>query len=165
MSLAGSIETEAPPHGGASASSRQAIALLSLVGVFIAAYMLFVKLGWIGTLICGEGGSCDTVQASSWAVFLGVPVPAWGVIGYGLILAVALAGIQPRWIGDRRLGLVLVALTGTAFAFSMYLTALEAFVIRAWCRWCVVSAALATAIFLLSLAELRRGRGASDHVE
>lgn len=164
MSGAGSTDVLAPPRG-ASPVNRMGIALFSLVGLFIAAYMLFVKLGWIGTLICGEGGSCDTVQASRWAVFLGIPVPGWGVAGYGLILAVALAGIQPRWAGDRRVGLVLVALAGTAFLFSIYLTALEAFVIRAWCRWCVVSAVLATLIFLLSLAELRRGRGAVDHVE
>lgn len=136
--------------------NRMAVALLALVGVFIAAYMLFVKLGWIGTLVCGEGGECDTVQASSWAVFLGVPVPAWGVIGYGFILAVALIGIQPRWVDDERISLALVALATIAFVFSMYLTALEAFVIQAWCRWCVVSAAIATGIFLCTLPELRR---------
>lgn len=135
--------------------SRMAIALFSLLGLLVAGYMLLYKLGMIGTLVCGSG-SCGTVQASKWADFLGVPVPAWGVVGYATILGVSLAGIQPRWIGDRRLGLVLFGLAAIAFVFSAYLTAIEAFVLYAWCRWCVVSAILATLIFILSFAELRR---------
>ena len=45
-----------------------------------------------------------------------------------------------------------------AFAFSAYLTVLEAVVIHAWCRWCLVSAAIATLIFLCSLPEAARLR-------
>ncbi len=134
---------------------RMAIGLLALVGVFISGYMLLFKLGLIGTLACGSG-SCGAVQASSWAVFLGVPVPAWGVVGYALILGLALTGLQPRWIRDRRLGMTLFALAAVAFGFSAYLTAIEAFVLRAWCRWCVVSAIIATLIFICSLAEFRQ---------
>lgn len=132
-----------------------AIGLLALVGLFIASYMLLFKLGWIGTLACGTG-SCGTVQASSWAVFLGVPVPAWGVAGYAVIFVAALVGIQPRWARDRRVGMALFGLAAVAFGFSVYLTAIEAFVLRAWCRWCVVSAIVATLIFLAALAELRQ---------
>lgn len=134
---------------------RMAIGLLSLVGLLVASYMLLYKLGLIGALVCGTG-SCGAVQASSWAVFLGVPVPAWGVAGYALIFALALLGLQPRWAGDRRLGGAIFILAAMAFGFSAYLTGIEAFVLRAWCRWCVVSAIVATLIFICSLAELRR---------
>lgn len=134
---------------------RMAIGLLSLIGLLIAGYMLLYKLGMIGTLACGSG-SCGTVQASRWADFLGVPVPAWGVAGYGLIFVISLAGLQPRWIGDRRLGMTLFGLATIAFVFSAYLTAIEAFVLRAWCRWCVASAIVATLIFVCSLTEFRR---------
>lgn len=136
---------------------RMGIALFALIGVLIAAYMLLYKMGLIGTLACGTG-SCGVVQNSSWAVFLGLPVPAWGVGGYGIIMAAALLGVQPGRMHDRRLGLALVVFASVAFAFSLYLTALEAFVIHAWCRWCIASAVVATVIFLLSLAELRRPR-------
>jgi uncharacterized membrane protein len=89
-------------------------------------------------------------------VFLGVPVPAWGLAGYALILALALVGLQPRWLGNRRLGLALFGLATVAFGFSAYLTAIEAFVLHAWCRWCVASAIVATLIFICSLTELRQ---------
>ena len=52
----------------------------------------------------------------------------------------------------------LVAVSGLGVAFTLYLTYLEAFVINAWCRWCLVSAALIAAIFLVSLVGLRRTR-------
>lgn len=135
--------------------SRMAIGLLALIGLFISGYMLLHKLGVVGTLVCGTG-DCGVVQASRWAVFLGVPVPAWGVVGYASIFGLALLGLQPRWATDRRLGLALFGLAIVAFGFSAYLTAIEAFVLRAWCRWCVVSAIIVTLIFICSLAELRR---------
>jgi uncharacterized membrane protein len=40
----------------------------------------------------------------------------------------------------------------------MYLTYLEAFVILAWCRWCIASAIMATLLFACALPELRRAR-------
>jgi uncharacterized membrane protein len=41
-------------------------------------------------------------------------------------------------------------------AFTAYLTYLEAMVIHAWCRWCVVSAVIVTLIFVVALVGLRR---------
>ena len=54
------------------------IALLALVGALIAAYLTLYKVGVIGELVC-QVGSCERVNSSRWAVFLGVPVAAWGL--------------------------------------------------------------------------------------
>jgi uncharacterized membrane protein len=130
--------------------------------------MLLYKLGVIPAIACGAG-TCEVVQASRWSDFLGIPVPAWGVAGYGLILATSLAGLQPGRIEDRRIAIVLLAASTFAFLFSIYLSALEAFVIGAWCRWCIASAVLATLLFLLALPEVRRCRrrqpGPLQHAE
>jgi uncharacterized membrane protein len=132
---------------------RLGIAVLSLAGLLVAVYLLLYKINVIGTIACGTG-ACESVQASPWAVFLGIPVPAWGVAGYLVILLLALALIQPSYMDNRTVSLLLVANTTFAFAFSAYLTWIEAYRIQAWCRWCVVSAIIATLIFLLSLREL-----------
>jgi uncharacterized membrane protein len=153
---------DAPEAPEALPRARMGIALLALAGIFISAYMLLFKLGLIGELACGDG-ACATVQLSPWADFLGLPVALWGVVGYAVILVTALAGIQPGRAASRRIGLALLVLAGGAFAFSIYLSVLEEFVIGAWCRWCIASAVVATLIFGLSLTELprvrRRGRG------
>jgi len=44
------------------------------------------------------------------------------------------------------------------FAFTLYLTAIELFVLHAICRWCVGSALIMTAIWVLSIAQLRLPR-------
>jgi len=132
---------------------RMGVALFALAGLLISGYLLLYKFQVLKTLACGTG-SCETVQASPWAMFMGVPVPAWGVAGYLLILVLALAGLQPRFARSRGLATVLLLSATVAFGFSMYLTAMEAFRIHAWCRWCVGSAIAATLLFLFSLREL-----------
>jgi len=132
-----------------SAANRyRGVVLLALVGLFISAYLLLYHMGFYGVLACGAG-SCDVVQSSKYADFLGLPVPAWGVAWYGGVFALALvlqSGVAVEGPWARLLDLA--ALGG--LGFSIYLTAVELFVIHAVCRWCVVSALLATAIFLLT---------------
>jgi uncharacterized membrane protein len=135
-----------------------AAAALSLAGLLISVYLLLYKLGVTGPLVCGAGGGCEQVQASRWAVFLGIPVAAYGVAGYLLLLGVSLAGLQARWSERRELTDWLAILSGIGVAFSLYLTYLELFVIRAICRWCLVSAAVITAILIVSVAGMKRYR-------
>ena len=133
------------------------IAALSLVGVFVSLYLTLHRLGLIGSLACGIDGGCSTVQSSSYATFAGVPVPFLGLGGYLALFLLALKGASGV-DDERRMAIALLALSAVAFAFSLYLTALEAFVIHAWCRWCVVSAVIATLIFICSLPEAARVR-------
>jgi uncharacterized membrane protein len=121
---------------------RMLTALIALVGVFVATYLALYKAGIIGSLACGTG-SCETVQQSPWARFLGLPVAVWGVGYYAAVFAVAFAGTLDRWSEDRRVALALLVLTAWGALFSGYLTYLELFVIHAICRYCVVSAVLA----------------------
>ena len=79
---------------------RQAIALLALVGFCIALYLWLYKIGIIGRLQCGSG-SCEYVQTSRYGALFGTPVAFYGVVGYALIFAVAIAGLQPRQLGRR----------------------------------------------------------------
>lgn len=137
--------------------NRMAMAALSLVGLFVSIYLTLHRLGVIGTLACGADGGCSTVQTSSYATFAGVPVPFLGLGGYLVLFLLSMKGVSGV-ADERRMAIALIALSAIAFAFSVYLTALEAFVIHAWCRWCVVSAIIATLIFICSLPEAARLR-------
>lgn len=141
------------------APNRMAVAAVALIGVFVATYLLLYNMGAVGSIVCGVGGGCETVQSSEYAYFLGVPVAALGLGGYLAILAVSLTGLQPRFAAERWVAGALLGLTTIAFLFSLYLSALEQWVIGAWCRWCIVSAVLATLAFVFSLPEARRLRG------
>lgn len=133
---------------------RMTLALVALVGVLVAAYLALHDLGYIGTLACGTG-SCELVQTSRWAVFLGIKVAVWGVAYYVALFALALAATHERFAEHPRLPVALVAMTGWGVAFSAWLTYLEIFRIHAICRWCVGSAAIVTVLFALALLDYR----------
>ena len=143
-----------PPALGPPPLGRMVVAVLALVGLFVSFYLLAYHLGWLGQVICGVG-DCATVQASRWAYVGPVPVPVFGVLGYLVLLVTALVGLQPGFRASRTVAVVLLGGATAGFLFSLWLTYLEAFVIHAWCQWCVVSAVCMTLIFFATLPEIR----------
>jgi uncharacterized membrane protein len=135
-------------------TKRMWMALISLAGLFLGVYLTMYKFGIIGSLACNVG-SCEQVQTSRWSVFLGLPVATWGVGFYVLMLALAIAGLQPRFMDSRRLSLVMLLLTGWGVVFTAWLNYLEAFVIHAWCEWCLGSAGMVLVLFVLALMDWR----------
>lgn len=134
---------------------RRGIVLLALIGAFISAYLYLYAIGYYGALACGAGGGCDVVQASSYSRFLGFPVAGWGLGWYAAVLLVAGLGAETGLREKRWVSAALLGLAAGGLAFSLYLTALELWVIRAICRWCVASALLTLLIFALALPEAR----------
>ena len=90
-----------------------------------------------------------------------MPVSALQLLGYLLMLGAALLGIQPGGRDSALVSRSLVGLSTVALAYSGWLTYLEAYVIHAWCQWCVTSAILVTLIFMAALPEWKR-LGGSD---
>ena len=137
-----------------------AVALLALLGLLVSFYMLAYALGWTGSVMCGLG-DCEKVQSSAYSRIGSFPVAGLGVAGYLVLMALAFLGLQPSYHKSRLvpLGLLVGGLLGVVF--SAYLTYLEAFVIHAWCQWCVSSAIIMVLAFLASLPELRRMGGSS----
>lgn len=137
-------------------NERRTIAALALAGIFVALYLTLTRLGVIGggALVCAVG-SCDIVNASRWATFLGLPVAVWGLGYYVVTFATAIVSLQERFAHSMQLSRALLFLGATGFLFSAWLTYLELFVIRAICQWCVVSAVLATGILVASLLDYR----------
>lgn len=113
---------------------------IAFFGLLLSGYLLMTYVSPV-PLVCGPNGGCHAVRESTYAAFFGIPTPAYGVIFYFTL------GILASLWDKKRQGYIywgLIALTSAGFAVSAFLTYLEAFVIYAWCRWCVVSAVLAT---------------------
>lgn len=140
------------------------MALISLAGLFVGAYLTLFKFGIIGTLACGVG-SCEQVQTSRWSVFLGLPVATWGLGFYAVMLALSIAGIQSRYAESRGLSLAVLLLTGWGVLFTAWLNYLEGFVIHAWCEWCLGSATMVVALFILAVWDWRETKDASVAVQ
>jgi uncharacterized membrane protein len=124
------------------------IVLVGLVGLFVALYLLLYQMGFYGSLLCGAG-SCEVVQASKYARFLGQPVPLWGTAWYAGLLVLAFLALGPA-AGKRWVERLLAVLVTGGLLFSAYLTGIELFVLHALCMWCVVSAVLTVILFVLA---------------
>jgi len=129
------------------------VAGVATVGLVVAGYLTITKLTRASALFCEAGTGCDIIQASPYALFLGVPTALWGAAVYAAIGTIALVGLSQRWW----LRAFLLAVSGVAF--SAYLTYLSFFVIRAVCAYCLASAAIAAALFGLLLARRPAGSG------
>ena len=131
------------------------VAILALLGLLASLYMLAYAMGLAGAVICGIG-DCEAVQNSPYARIGPLPIAGLGVFGYLALLTLSFLGLQPSSQGSRLVPLALLAGGIVGVGFSAYLTYLEAFVIRAWCQWCIASAIIMVLVFLASLPELRR---------
>jgi uncharacterized membrane protein len=135
-------------------TKRMWMALVSLLGLFLGAYLTLYKFGFIGSLACGVS-SCEQVQTSRWSVFLGLPVATWGLGFYAVVLLLSVFGMQERYAESRALSLAALILTGWGALFKAWLNYLEAFVIHAWCEWCLFSAGMVLVLFVLAVLDYR----------
>ena len=126
-------------------SVRIASAVLASLGIAITTYLLYVRETG-GSLVCSSGG-CETVQSSSYAELLGIPIAALGLAGFLVLLAAGLA--RGEWA---RLVNATVALS--AFLFAAYLLVVQIVVLDAICQWCVATDVLTTALAALALVRL-----------
>jgi uncharacterized membrane protein len=138
-------------------TKRMWMALISLLGLFLGAYLTLYKFGFIGTLVCGVS-SCEQVQTSRWSVFMGLPVATWGLGFYAVTLALAIVGMQERYSDSSPLSLAMLVLTAWGAIFTAWLNYLEAFVIHAWCEWCLFSAGMVLVLFVLAVLDFRETR-------
>ena len=111
-------------------------------------------------LVCAQVTGCHEVESHRTAHGLGIPwlsgVPtaAFGLAMFAAVIALsfartALDNPQLRAAAARIQWAILLS----ALCVSAWLTSLEAYVIHAWCQWCVLTAVTVALLFLTSSAE------------
>lgn len=126
--------------------------VLALAGLGVSAYLMWGYTVPGATLSCGGSDGCEAVKNSEYAKLAGVPLPLMGLGVYLVLLGMLLTTLRYKS------GYIALAIFGISLAgvlYSAYLTYLELYVIYAICRWCVASAIIMVAIFLLSIFNLR----------
>ncbi len=125
----------------------QSIAILALAGVVVSSVSLHHHYGTTETSYCDFGASfnCDIVNRSIYSTVLGVPDALIGILGYGLLLALA---TFYRMKAETPYMLLIASTAGLGFA--LYLTYIEKFVLATWCVLCLSSLTLIFLITVLS---------------
>lgn len=134
--------------------SLMVIWVAGIVGFIDASYLTLTKFTK-APLYCTPGlGDCHTVNASRWSELWGIPIAAFGLAAYAIVILVLLLSKRSEWV-NRYQNLILFALSFTGFLYSVYLTYLELFVIRAICQWCMLSALSITVIMIAAITRLK----------
>jgi protein-disulfide isomerase/rhodanese-related sulfurtransferase len=133
------------------------ILLLSftLIGLFDSLYLWWVYTTPSRPMVC-IGGGCDAVRMSPFAYPMGIPMPVFGVAMYASLALLSFAEPLFRERQGRLVRMCIAWISGLGFVGSLYLTGVEAFVLHAWCFWCVISATSVTLIFALAGLDIVR---------
>ena len=129
-----------------------AVALLSLVGLADSLY-LTVEHVTGQTVRCTIVAGCSEVLSSSYAVVAGIPLAAVGAAAYFTVFSLAILAI----FGYRIAGKLLAPLTALMALVSLWLIYLQAFVIGAFCQFCLLSAAITITLFVIALVAWKKG--------
>jgi len=112
-------------------------AIVSLAGLADATYLTVQALTG-ETLVCGGSPDCFRVLGSSYARIAGIPMAAFGTLAYFGVFSFATFAAF-RYARARAFFKLTV---GTMFLVTLWLLYVQAFVLHAFCRYCLFSAAL-----------------------
>ncbi|OJI08878.1 hypothetical protein BK005_00150 [bacterium CG10_37_50] len=120
--------------------------VLSLIGFIDSTYLSLAYFKG-ENLNCAFLSGCEQVTTSAYSTILGVPLALIG-LGFYLLVFVFLIGY---WDFKKQFLLKIVyGLSIIAFGMSLWLTAVQIFILQALCQYCLISAITSTGIFLLS---------------
>jgi len=123
------------------------LAALSVAALCINLFLLTRTMGDAAIAGCG-GGPCDEVLSSRWSSLLGVPVPAFGILVYALLLLSLF----------RRLEMLRLPLIGGIAGAALWFIAVQAFILGKFCPWCMAAHGIGLVIVLCAI---RSGKAAA----
>ena len=127
---------------------RLAAGSVALAGITVAGYLTWAHFG-DEAVACIAGSDCETVQESEYAEVAGIPVALLGLIAYSVVVGLIWWDAPTALLGAATISFV-------GLLFSVYLLALQLFVIDAICAWCLANdVVIAPALAVLTALRLR----------
>ena len=122
-------------------------ALLSLIGLADAIYLTVQDLTG-QSLRCTIVSGCSEVLSSAYAHIGPVPLAVLGAVAYFAVFSLSILAA----FGYRFARPLLLALLALMFLMTLWLLYLQAFVIRHFCQYCLLSAAVTVTLTAIALA-------------
>jgi uncharacterized membrane protein len=140
-------EREASPPAPPLSRLYALAAVLALAGLADAVYLTVEHLTG-RSVRCTVTSGCSEVLSSPYATVGGYPLAFFGALAY--FTAFSLATLAA--FGSERAGKLLAVLVALMFAMSLWLLYLQAFVLKAFCQYCLLSAAITTLLAIVVIA-------------
>jgi len=125
------------------------IALLAFLGMVDALYLSIKRNA--GPVPCHITHGCTEVLTSKYSEVAGIPLSWFGLAFYVTVFSLAIFTVFDEKKDASALPLRLIFyLSGIALIVSALLVGIQAFILKQFCEYCLLSAALVLSIFLLS---------------
>ena len=121
-------------------------AVIALAGLADATYLTVSHLAGDDS-VCGASQPCSIVLGSKYAVVAGIPTAAFGVIAYFSVFSAATLAA----FGYSRARTFLAWIIAAMFVATLWFLYLQAFVLHAFCPFCLFSAAITFCLAGLTL--------------
>ena len=130
------------------------VAVISLVGLADSIYLTVEHISG-RSVRCTITSGCSEVLSSSYATVAGYPLAGLGAVAYFLVFSLAILIA----FGYFKLKNLLALLVGAMFVTTLWLLYLQAFVIRHFCQFCLLSALVTTILTVLVILARRQPAG------
>ena len=131
-----------------------------IISIFLVGFIGFLDASYLSSNAyfhtvppCIITSGCEVVTTSAYSRILGIPVAYMGTLYYLTNLTVWFIFVNKKRSWAARL-LPLVATTG--FLFSLWFLYVQAFILNAFCTYCMISVCTSTILFILSLIVWRK---------
>jgi uncharacterized membrane protein/protein-disulfide isomerase len=131
------------------------VGFVTSVYLAISHYRVYLDIDYASFCAISRAINCDTVSQSPFSIFLGLPVPLWGVLGYAFFLMLLLLGLL-KDAGRQRLWSLLFLLSAGFSLYSVVLAFISTYWIHSYCLMCIVSYAVNFALMYVTWLVLRR---------
>jgi uncharacterized membrane protein len=126
-------------------------ALVSLIGLADAIYLTIEHLSG-RSVRCTITSGCSEVLSSEYATVRGIPLAMVGAAAYFAVFSLAvLAAYSYRWAAK-----LLTLIVALMFLTTLWLLYLQAFVIKHFCQFCLLSALVTVLLTILVFISFRR---------
>jgi uncharacterized membrane protein/protein-disulfide isomerase len=121
-----------------------AVAALAMAGVLdsiylsISHYRVYTDIAYESFCAISRSINCDTVSQSPYSIFIGIPVPVWGIIGYAFFLLL-LPFAWSREAEKQKMWPILLFISLAFSIYSIFLAYISTFYIHSYCIMCIVS--------------------------
>lgn len=127
------------------------VMIIALIGFFDSIYLAvshyrnYVDMGYHSFCAISRSLNCDTVSQSPYSIFLEVPVPVWGILGYGFFLFL-LYFAWDRRAEKKRVWTLLLIVSLVFSIYSVILAFISSYYIHSYCVMCIFSYAVNLAL-------------------
>ena len=143
-------ETSRPSLARRAAILYGATASISLIGLADSIYLTVEHLSG-RSVRCTITSGCSEVLSSPYATVRGYPLAALGALAYFAVFSLATLAA----FGYKGMGKLLLLLVSAMFLTTLWLFYLQAFVIRHFCQFCLLSALVTTTLLVLVVLSQR----------